>query len=352
MSALITQPVGGPQAWYGPEIAKGEAEWTYVLSEDDIAEIRSAARSADATGLEIPALRRAHFPLPRFAGRLEALRRELLTGRGFCLVRGLPVDDMTSKEAAIAFWGIGTYLGLAVSQNGKGHVLGHVKDLGLNYEDPNSRGYQTSARLPYHTDYADLVGLLCLRTAREGGVSSIVSSVTVYNEMLATRPDLVEVLRQPLFRTRWGEVGSDRPAWVEVPAFNLHEAGVVTTYVRSAVRKAQLMPEVPRISESQVEAMDCFDALAESSRLHLDMTFEHGDMQFLNNHWVLHSRTSYIDHDEPADRRHLLRLWLACDDGPPFPPAMTESFQGLTANGRPNGIHVPGVPFNAPLEAG
>lgn len=351
MSALNAEPVGGPQAWYGPDVAGNAADWTYELSAKDISEIRSAVRTAQAAELDIAALRKEHFPLDAFADRLARLRRDLLSGRGFCLVRGLPVETLSREEAAVAFWGIGTHLGLAVSQNGKGHVLGHVKDLGLDYADPNNRGYQTSARLPYHTDYADIVGLLCLRTAREGGLSSIVSSVTVYNEMLGARPDLVEVLREPLFRTRWGEVGSDRPPWVEVPAFNLHENGVVTTYVRSAVRKAQLMPEVPRISAQQNEAMDYFDSLAESPRLHLDMSFERGDMQFLNNHWVLHSRTSYVDHDEPAEKRHLLRLWLACNDGPPFPPAMTESFQGLTANGRPNGIHVPGVAFNAPLEA-
>jgi hypothetical protein len=178
-----------------------------------------------------------------------------------------------------------------------------------------------------------------------------VSSVTVYNEMRKQRPDLAEVLMQPLFRTRWGEVGSDRPPWVEVPTFNLHDTGVVTTYVRSAVRKAQLMPEVPRLRAAQVEAMDLFDSLAENPDFHLDMNFEPGDVQILNNHWILHSRTAYVDFDEPEKKRHLLRLWLTCPDGPPFPPAMTESFQGLTENGRPNGIHVPGVPFNAPLHA-
>ena len=125
----------------------------------------------------------------------------------------------------------------------------------------------------------------------------------------------------------------------------------MTTYVRSAVRKAQLMPDVPRLSERQDEAMDLFDALAEDPALNFTMEFERGDMQFVNNHWILHSRTAYQDHKRPCDKRHLLRLWLACEDGPPFPLAMTESFQGLTRNGRPNGIDIPGVPFCAPLEA-
>ncbi len=352
MSAVLSdRRIKGPQSWYGPAMARQPEVWTHQLSGLEIDALRTATRQAMVTGKPIVELRQADFPIGAFASTLAEIRTSLLKAHGFCLIRGLPVDEMDRQFIAITFWGIGTHLGAAVSQNGKGHVLGHVKDLGLDYDDPQARGYQTSARLPYHTDYADLVGLLCLKISRSGGNSSLVSSVTVYNEMLRRRPDLVEVLRQPFYRTRWGEVGSDRPPWVEVPAFNLHEQGVVTTYVRSAVRKAQLMPEVPRLTDEQLEAMDLFDAIANDPANHLDMSFERGDIQFVNNHWLLHSRTAYDDHVAPEDKRHLLRLWLACDDGPPFPPAMTKSFQGLTWNGRPNGIHIPGVPYVAPLDA-
>ena len=341
----------GPQVWYGPEIAQAPARWTRELTARELAALSAATGVAMESRKPLMELSSDDFPLGESQALVDWIRDVVLHGQGFCLLRGLPVDRMSREEVAAFFWGIGTHLGWAVPQNGKGHVLGHVTDLGLDYDLPTSRGYQTSARLPYHTDYADIVGLCCLQTAKHGGMSSVVSSVTLYNEMLRRRPDLVPVLREPLYRTRWGEVGSDRPPWIEVPAFNLHEDGVVTTYVRSAVRKAQLMPEVPRLRDEQLEAMDFFDALAEDPALHLDMQFEQGDLQFVNNHWILHSRTAYEDHAEPERRRHLLRLWLACEDGPPFPPAMTESFQGLTHNGRPNGIHVPGVPLVAPLEA-
>ena len=352
MSAVLSdRNIESPQSWYGPAMARQPEVWTHQLNRAEIEALRAATGQAMASGKPIVELCKTDFPIGAFGPGLAEIRIALLQAHGFCLIRGLPVDDMNRQTIAVTFWGIGLHLGVAVSQNGKGHVLGHVKDLGLNYDDPQARGYQTAARLPYHTDYADLVGLLCLKTSRAGGKSSLVSSVTVYNEMLRRRPDLVEVLRQPLYRTRWGEVGTDRPPWVEVPAFNLHEQGVVTTYVRSAVRKAQLMPEVPRLTDEQVEAMDLFDAIANDPGNHLDMHFERGDMQFVNNHWLLHSRTAYEDHADTQDKRHLLRLWLACDDGPPFPPAMTESFQGLTLNGRPNGIHLPGVPYAAPLEA-
>ena len=342
--------VQGPQAWSSAQMAARRDEWTWQLDDAARKALEFAERQLPEHG-DLLAFERENFPLGDFAPTLANIRAQLLDGAGFAVLKGLPVDTWGVEKSARIYWGIGLHLGLAVSQNGKGHVLGHVKDLGLEYSDPQTRGYQTSARLPFHTDYADLVALMCLRTARSGGLSSITSSVSVYNEMRRRAPELARVLTEPLYRTRWGEVGGDRPPWIEVPAFNIHETGVVTTYVRSAVRKAQLMPEVPRVSALQEEAMDLFDEIAGSDALRLDMDFDVGDVQILNNHWILHSRTAYEDYPEPERRRHLMRLWLACDDGPPFPPAMTKSFQGLTHNGRPNGIHMPGVPLVAPLEA-
>lgn len=344
-------PVTGPQAWFGPDLARSPEQWFVELSNQQIDVLLEATRHALSRVSDLSEMRAADFPIDPIRAAVATWRQQSLHGLGFILLRGLPVAGMTPLEAGACFYGLGTHLGLAVSQNGKGHVLGHVKDLGLDYNQSDTRGYQTAERLPYHTDYADLVALFCLQTPASGGKSSLVSSVTMYNRMLELRPDLVEALRKPLYRTRWGEVSSDRPAWIEVPAFNVHQTGVMTTYVRSAVRKAQRMPEVPRLTDAQVEAMDYFDALAGDPALHLDMTFERGDIQIVNNHWLLHSRTAYQEHPEPERKRHLLRLWLACEDGPPFPLAMTKSFQGLTLHGRPNGIHVPGVSFNAPLEA-
>jgi len=343
--------VSGPQVWLGPDMAARSDEWIYRISAEDARDLERATATALGSGKDILNVAATDFPLGAFGEKLSVFREEMLRGRGFKLLRGLPIEDKPVLETAMQFWGIGAHLGHAVSQNAKGHVLGHVKDLGRDYADPMARGYQTAARLPYHTDYSDLVGLLCLKTARSGGMSSIVSSAALYNHVMTERPDLGEALMQPFYRTRWGEVGGDLPPWIEVPAFNTFKGGVSTSYVRSAVRKAQLMPEVPRVTDRQEEAMDHFDSLAESPDFHLDMELQPGDLQFVNNHFILHSRTAYVDHADWHEKRHLLRLWLACEDGPTFPPAMTKQFQGLTHNGRPNGIHLPGVPFSAPLDA-
>ncbi len=238
-----------------------------------------------------------------------------------------------------------------MSQNGKGHVLGHVADLGLNYADPEVRGYQTSAGLNYHTDFADLVGLLCLRTPQSGGLSSIASSTTIWNEMLRRRPDLARVLLEPVHYTRWSEVGAGQKPFYGMPVFSPCGGRMVATYVRSAIRKAQLMPQVPRLTATQEEALDLLDSLANDPAIHLSMEFQPGDIQMLCNHWIMHSRTPYVDWPEPERRRHLLRLWLACDDGPAVPASFTTVSQPATRSGRPAGIQVPGVPFSAPIDA-
>jgi hypothetical protein len=276
----------------------------------------------------------------------------VLQETGFILVRGVPVERWSVRQCAIAYFGLGAMLGEPVSQNAKGHILGHVKNIGADYAQATSRGYQTAARLPYHTDSSDIVALLCLKPSRSGGLSSIASSATIYNEMLKRRPDLVAELTRPVYRDRRGEVPAGAEEWYAVPVFNLMPGGgLVTTYVRSAMRKAQRFPAVPRITPELEAACDLFDQLAESPDIHLDMEFHPGDIQFLNNHWIMHSRTAYEDFAEPERRRHLLRLWLACDDGPPLPEVFLNAWQGTTGRGRPAGIRVPGIALNAPLDA-
>ncbi|MCM5571763.1 TauD/TfdA family dioxygenase [Burkholderiaceae bacterium FT117] len=337
------------QAWYGPEMA-ARIDWVHRLTEAEIAEIEAVVRAADATGKDILELRRADFPLPGLQPLLDEVRKQVLHGRGFHLLRGIPVERFTIRQSAIAYWGLGLHLGEPVSQNGKGHVLGHVTNLGLNYADPEVRGYQTSARLNYHTDSSDIVALLCLRTAKAGGLSSIVSSTTIWNELVRRRPDHARTLLGEFHRTRWGEIPENKKGYGSNPIFAPYKGRMFASYVRSAIMKAQAMPEVPRLSAEQIEALDHVDALAADPTLHLDMSFEPGDIQLLSNHFVFHSRTAYEDWPEVEKRRHLLRLWLACDDGPELPPSMVSRL-GVTARGRPNGICVPGVPFVAPLVA-
>lgn len=356
MAGIATQPTEslpprfeGPQAWFGADMAEQRDSWIYTWSAAEIAEIEAAVAGAEP--LDIIDIDAAAFPLPMVAKRLAKIKQQVLHGPGFFLLRGLPIEDWSIRKAAIAYWGLGTHIGRPCSQNGKGHVLGHVKNIGLDYDHPAARGYQTNARLSYHTDSADIVGLLCLRPSKAGGLSSIAPSTTLYNEMLKRRPDLLAYVMEPFQRTRWGEIPEGKDPWADVPVFMPHEGRMIAHYVRSAIRKGQLLDGVPPLTDERLEALDFLDALAAEDGIRLDMEFKTGDIQFLCNHAILHSRTAYEDYEELEKRRHLLRLWLACTDGPPLPHWMTDAYEGKIADGRPNGFEVPGVPLNAPLEA-
>ena len=225
----------GAAAWYGPEMTRRD-DWLMPLSPAEIAEIEHATKALASRDADIAAMTARDFPLPSLGPKLKArVRDEVLNGRGFLLLRGLPVERWSMREAATAFFGLGTHLGSARSQNGKGHVLGHVQDLGLDVNDPNVRIYQTNERQTYHTDSCDIVGLLCLKTAQSGGLSALVSSTTIFNEMRRRRPDLLKLLFQPLATDRRGEVPEGQKPYFEIPVFNWHKGFLSAIYQRQYV---------------------------------------------------------------------------------------------------------------------
>lgn len=342
-------PIDGPAAWYGPAMAARD-DWLETLSAPEIDELARAVRPIADSQAEFAQLTAAEFPLPTLAPRLARILGELLDGRGFVWIRGLPVDRWSLRESAIAFYGIGAHLGSARSQNAKGHVLGHVKDLGLSADDPNVRIYQTHERQTFHTDSCDVVGLLCLQTARSGGLSALVSSVTVFNEMHRRRPDLARLLFEPIATDRRGEVPSGSKPYFEIPVFNWHDGLLSTIYQRQYIESAQRFPDAPRLTPAKREALDLFDALCNDPALHLMAELRPGDIQFVHNHSLLHDRTAFEDWPDPQRRRHLLRLWLAPAAARVLPPVYAQRY-GAIEPGQRGGIIVPGTRLNAPLQA-
>jgi hypothetical protein len=348
MGKSIPRPlVTGPSAWFGADLAKRPAEWTHQLTSSEVTEIQTATYAN--LGRDVAAITRADFPLPTLGPVLERLRDEVLNGRGFVLVRGLPVEGRTIEESARAYWGIGTYFGNARSQNAKGHVLGHVRDMGLSSKDPNVRIYQTTERQNFHTDSCDIVSLLCLKTAKSGGLSSLTSSMSVYNAMATRHPELVWRLFQPMPTDRRGEVPDGKKPWFYTPIYNEHAGLLSAIYAPHYVRSSQRFDEAPRLNDEDLAALDRFDALAEDEELRLDMAFQPGDMQFVHNHTVLHDRTAFEDWPEPERKRHLLRLWLAAPGARVLPPAYAERY-GSVEIGNRGGIICKGTQLHAPLE--
>ncbi len=342
--------IADSSAWIGAELAKRPEDWTYHLSSADVAEIETASAAVRDRGLDIAEIKRTDFPLRTLGPVLDGLRDEVLNGRGFVLIRGLPVEGRPIDESATAYWGIGAYFGNARSQNAMGHVLGHVRDLGLSSKDPTVRIYQTTERQNFHTDSCDIVALLCLKTAKSGGLSSLTSSMSIYNVMARRHPDLVRRLFQPMPTDRRGEVPEGKRPWFETPIYNDHRGLLSAIYAPHYVRSSQRFPEAPRLTTEDIAALDCFDALAEDAKLRLDMEFRPGDMQFVHNHTVLHDRTAFEDWPEPERKRHLLRLWLAAPGARALPPAYAERYGSVEIGDR-GGIICKGTRLHAPLEA-
>ncbi|MCP5058609.1 MAG: TauD/TfdA family dioxygenase [bacterium] len=295
-----------PAAWRGDELK--EDDWRTRLTTAQAGELERALEGALSTGTPQAQLSAADFPIPGLEAQIASWREELATGRGFLAVSGMPIAGLTDEEAGLVFWGFGLHLGWPGAQNTQGDLLGHVVDTGEDAGDPFVRRYRTAGDIAFH---CDAVGLLCLRTARRGGASRIASSVTVYNELLSRRPDLVPRLYEPFaLDIRPGQQG-----WIPVAPCR-HAAGELrifyhTDYFRSAPRH----PEVSAFTEYEQELLDLYEEIAHSPGIHLDMELAPGDMQFISNHTVLHARTAYEDAAGQGGR-HLLRLWLSLGSSP------------------------------------
>lgn len=303
-------PIRSAAAWRPSEIAD-TSEWTVVLTDDERQEIVEAVNVAQASGATVTTVDAASFPLPTLSGRAQAWSALLNGGRGFLLLRRFPVDLLDGSGTELAYIGLGTHLGTPVGQDRDATVLGHVRDEGVERTHPGIRFYRTNERQDFHADGADLVGLLCLHRARTGGESRIVSSASIYNEILERRPDLLEVLYEPFHWDRNDEQSPGEDPFFAMPVLNDIAGTPRVFYIGWYIRDAQRHDAVPRLTPEQVEAMELLEAIANDPAFYLEMDFQPGDVQFLNNARILHAREAYEDRDDLAERRHLLRLWLA-----------------------------------------
>lgn len=347
--ATLPPPITGPAAWIGAEMSRHPEAWMRHLTEAEIGELEAAARHYLSLGRDVGEITAADFPLPTFGAYLRGLREKLLHGNGVELLRGLPVAGYSQETAAAIFCGIGAHLGSARSQNAAGHILGHVRDVGADVNDPNVRIYQTSARQTFHTDSTDVVGLLCIREAKEGGRSLLVSAMSIYNRMRETRPDLAALLFDPIPTDRRGEVPEGMKPWMEIPPLNWHAGKLTVFYQRQYINSGQRFPEAMRLTPAHVEALDLFDALANDPELHFGMQLEPGDMQFVYNHTQLHDRTGFIDWPDPAKRRHLFRLWLSIPGDRELPECFKQRYGSIEIGNR-GGIITKHTKLHAPLD--
>jgi len=335
---VLGERVTGPGAWVGAEL-QHESTWIHHLDPKDIAEIEAALTCVEKKGLSIP-FEAADFPLPGLSSFLETIPGILENGPGFMLVRGLPRERYTPEDCELICWGLGVQLGTPISQNTRGHLLGHVRDEGKSLDDPNVRGYQTAAKMDFHADQlpVDILGLFCVTAARSGGASALVSAVSVHNVLLDERPDLLEVLYEPFCLDWRGEEPPGSDPWYRSPMFSHYEGKITSRFT-----SRQYFASVSRYDESlaptdlQWEALDYVQDVANRPELRLSMIMREGDLQLLNNHVILHARDAFEDYEDPDRKRHLLRMWVAtpAEKRRPLSPLLAERYRIVESGGIP-----------------
>jgi len=303
------QPVRSGAAWTTADVADA-AQWCFGFSESERSALVVAAQRAASVGRTVATLEPEDFDLPELRSKVARWIEMIDGGQGFVLLRGFPIDLLTPDAVELAYVGLGLQLGTPVGQDADGTLLGHIRDEGVARTDPSVRFYRTRQRQDFHTDGADIVGLLCLEKAKSGGESRIASSHAVYNEILRRRPDLTEALYEPFPWDRNDEQSPGEDPFFMLPVFNDVDGTPRIFFIGWYIRDSQRHPQAPRLTAPQLEALDLIESIANDPGFHVAMAFEPGDIQLISNAKILHSREAFQDFPEPERRRHLLRLWL------------------------------------------
>jgi hypothetical protein len=327
-----------PAAWRGSELLTRE-DWTTWLTEDDITELEAASLGNHGPGESMAA---GEAALPGLGPRLRRIGEYLESGSGATLIRGFPIHRYDLDTATRLFATLASWLGTPLSQSVRGETIFRVQDAGLAEGHPGARGPNTRRQLSFHTDRCDVIGFFCVREARSGGESEVISSVTLFNEMLARRPDLLPVLMQPfLYQRHTIESGNAIP-YFRQPIFSLHQGHFSATLLRVLIDRAYSMPDTPDMTELQREALDTLERIANEPDLSVRFCQRPGDILFLNNFVTLHRRTAFEDHPEQERKRLLLRIWLSVPCNRPLDPAFADFYGATEAGTLRGGIWPPG----------
>lgn len=328
VTTLTAQPIDGPLAWHGQDYSSNRS-WAFRLEPHEIAELEHACAGLDAGPSNFAEISKENFPLPKLGQRLAHMRRELRSGCGFTLIKGIDVTRYSELVARRMFLGISAHLGTSVSQSFRGDYLGDVMNYG---EAGNERPYRRGGHLEMHRDPCDIVGLLCYRQAKSGGLSRVASAAAVWNIFLAERPDLVAPLLQGfrLYITKDDRAGESPVTALRIPVFTADPDGTIHCTYIAELAEAGVDKGGEAWTPKAREALAFFNEVTQREGVYLDMNIERGDIQFLNNRTTVHGRTDYQDWPELERRRLMFRVWLMCPDWPQPPTAVNRLLFGQT----------------------
>lgn len=336
MIERLRNPVTEPSAWRSEDFANDDS-WIHPLSNAESDDLDRALAHVTDRNLSPGEFGKRDFPLPSLGPALEDCLEELETGRGFVLLRGIPVARYDDEALYRLYWGLGAHLGEAIKQNNRGERIVEITDRGIEY-GPGVRGYTTRARLMPHSDASDLVALFCVHPALKGGESCIASGMTIFNEILANHPEYLPALERGFHHNMRGEGVSGDPNETTrnaIPVFSFHHGRLSCHFNRRLILEGA-EKRGQELNELDHAAIETINDLALRDDIRFDMDFQAGDVQLLNNHIVVHSRFDYEDHAAPKKRRRLLRLWTNMPNGRPLAP----TYADRTNNGPRGGMAV------------
>ena len=304
-------PIDDASAWKASE--RDRDSFCVDLGEPQLQAFEQALQHARAHCQEAESITSDLFPLDAIASDLAAWREEVMRGSGLLILRGFPVDRYDKDALGMIHFGLGTYFGVAMSQSVMGDRLGHVVNVGG--KDPKERAYRNSTELDMHTDACDIVAMMCLQRAMAGGYSGYVSAISIYNEILNRAPELLPPLFEGFHYHRFGEETPGQAPVTEekIPVFSFRDGLLSVNYLRAYIEMAAEEMQTP-LSGDQVAALDLVDEISLDPGFALKFITEPGEAVLFNNLTVLHNRTAFDDADDPALKRHLLRLWLVAHE--------------------------------------
>lgn len=304
------EPIASPAAWRGLELFQSEL-WGTKVPPDAI------SRTGDLSD--------------EFRQLLSKVQDRLETGPGAVLIKGFPLEEFEQDSVPSIFLQVCQAIGTPVSQTPDGDRVFSVRNEGYLDSDPRARGPNTRKKLTFHTDRCDVIAFLCLQPAKEGGENQVVSSVSVYNEILRRRPDLLEVLMQPFYYQRHNVDQANKKPFIQQPIFSVFEGFFAANFLRVLIERAYKMPELPDMTPLQKEALDLVEEIAGQPELNCTFTQSRGDILLLNNWVTFHRRNEFVDHQELNKRRHLLRAWLSVPNSRPLDPVFAGNYGATEA---------------------
>jgi hypothetical protein len=335
------QPFDSPAAWH-PDEMKNHEHWTFTLNQTDARQLAQSVRCNHSPDRDLFDYHRDEFDFGDAMPLIHKAALQAHEGCGLALVKGLPRDLLSPDEFKLLNWAIGLHLGVARPQGKMSQYISEVKADGMNYRSAAGRGYNSNAALDFHVDGCDLVTLACYNKAKLGGQSLVSSSISAWNVLVTERPDLAQVATEMFYFGRNTEQAPDEEPFYGQPLFDMADGRLFGKWNRNRMRTAQDLADVPKLTSAQQQCGELLDDILRRPEIMFTMWLEPGDLQLMNNHVMLHSRTHFEDYETPEKRRLLYRVWLATPNSVRLPDTWWPFYRSIepgTVRGGMRGHH-------------